>query len=243
MSFSPIYYITIACPTVERSVDMLERYIAHGAASIQVDLPSKHPVYETEFIAQCMAQALRDYQGYDVYWDALRRIRRNHRDLELHLVVYPDVVEQIGRGRFVELCGEVELASVMIAGGDDELSRFLRGEGIPVIGRIDRMLDPEQLRKLSGEGPSGICNFNYKRHKEIAPHGCGTFAKKIAYIRKAGVSCRILAVEGIANEEMMREVKTAGADGALVGNVLMRLWDDEAELWRLFQAFEALRER
>ena len=243
MGFCPIYYISIACPTVERSAGMIKRYIAHGASSIQVDLPSENPVYETEFIAQCMAQALRSYQGYEVYWDALRQIKRNHRELALHLVVYPDVVDRIGRGQFVKYCKEIEAASVMIAGGDNDLSRFLREEGISVIGRIDRMLKPEQLQSLSQEGPSGIYNFNYKRHREIAPHGCWSFAEKIAYIREAGVSGRILAVEGIANEAMMQEVKDAGADGALVGNVLMRLWDNEPELWKLFHAFESFKDR
>lgn len=242
MSFRPIYYISIACPTIENSINMIEQYIAHGADAIQVDMPSTNPLYETEFIAQCMAQALRSYPGYDIYWDALRRVKQAHRELELHLVVYPDVIEQIGRDRFAACCNEIEIASVMIAGGSRELSCFLLGQGITVIGRIDRMLDTGQLLQLREEGASGIYNFNYKHHREAAPHGCKSFAEKIAYIRRMGVTCRILAVEGIADEQMMREVKEAGADGALVGNVLMRLWGDDAALWSLFRAFEALKE-
>lgn len=240
--FRPVYYLSIACPTVEKSISMMEKYIAHGAKALQIDMPSKYPVYETEFIAECMRNALEVYSGYDVYMDAIRGIKEKYPALELHLVVYPDVVDSIGRSAFVDYCKNTEIASVMIAGGDRELSDYLRGEGLVVIGRMDRMLDDAQLKQMSKEPPDQIYNFNYKKHREVTPHGCVTFAEKIAYARRAGVACQIFAVEGIADEEMMREVKEAGADGALVGNVLMRLWEDEEALWKLFYAFESLGE-
>lgn len=243
MKFRPIYYISIACPTVEKSVSMIEKYIAHGATALQIDMPSKEPIYETEFVAKCMETALATYKGYSVYMDALKDIKEKYPSLELHLVVYPDVVERIGKSEFVAYCKNTGIASVMIAGGNKEVSDYLREEGLVVIGRMERMLDDMQLQQMSQEPTNKIYNFNYKKHREVCPHGCVTFAEKIAYARRAGVVCQIFAVEGIANEEMMREVKEAGADGALVGNVLMRLWDDEVALWDLFHTFESFSEK
>ena len=43
MSFSVIYYVCIACPTVERTLEMVDRYVAHGAKAFQIDMPSKDP--------------------------------------------------------------------------------------------------------------------------------------------------------------------------------------------------------
>ncbi len=239
MSFTPIYYISSACPTVERSFEMAESYIEKGASAIQMDMPSRFPVYETEFISACMKNALEMYGGYDVYIDMFGKLKERHPEVMLHLVVYPDVVESVGRERFISLCRSLPAASVMIAGGDDELSDCLRASGVTVIGRIDRNLGEQNLAQVARLSEGDICNFNYKKHREVTPHGCISYADKIAYIRNAGVKCKIYAVEGIADKEMMDEVKHAGADGALVGNVLMRLWDSPDELWRLFDLFQS----
>ena len=37
-------------------------------------------------------------------------------------------------------------------------------------------------------------------------------------------------------------VKEAGGRGAIIGNVLMHLWDDEESLWSLFEEFQSLAE-
>ena len=40
----------------------------------------------------------------------------------------------------------------------------------------------------------------------------------------------------------MAERKNAGAQGAIVGNVLMRLWNDEEKLWKLLDEFQSYTE-
>ena len=243
MNFKPIYYISLTYPDLKTSTKMIAEYISHGATALQIDMPASDPKYETPLVAEAMAKALASDSNYDTYIDALKEIASNNPSVELHLVVYPEVVEKIGFAKFVDFVKEIKAASVMIAGGDDKLSQDLINEGIIVIGRIDRMLLDEQLEEYSSLSEDRIFNFNYKRHVEIAPHDCVSFKQKIDYIRSKGVKCRIFAVEGIKNKEMMLEVKDAGANGALIGNALMNLWSNEEELWKLFDEFQNVSER
>lgn len=242
MGFKPIYYITLCCPTVERSMDMARQYIEREATGLQIDMPSKEPVYETDFVKAMMADALCKNDGYDVYMQAFYDLKAQFPHVEVHLVVYPDVVESIGRQAFVDFYQQAGLASVMVAGGDAGTTQYLRQQGVVVIGRIDRMLDDAQLAQLSRGNENQIYNFNYGRHQEVQPHGLDTFADKIRYIRQTGVKLQIYAVEGIADKTMMNEVKAAGVDGALVGNVLMQLWDKPDALWELFEEFQSTAE-
>ena len=94
-------------------------------------------------------------------------------------------------------------------------------------------------RTATINGVAGTFNLNYKKHAEVMPHGCVSFADKIRYIRNAGVTGRILAVEGISSVQKLQEVIDAGADGAIIGNALMNLWDDEARLWPFFDSLVA----
>lgn len=239
MQFTPIYYVTICAPTIKKSLLMIDEYVNHGAKEFQVDMPSAHPIYETELIKGYMRDALAQYEGYAPYLDALREMRRKHPEIGLHLVLYPDVIQAIGLEALRAFVDENRIASIMVAGGDPQVLASLRRVGITTIERIERDMQDEQLRALSRYPETQYLNFNYKRHAELQPHGCVSFQEKIAYIRKSGVRARILAVEGIANGQMMREVREAGANGALLGNALMRLWADEGALWALFDEFQA----
>ena len=237
--FQPIYYVTGSLGSVEKSVQMMEQYMLHGARAFQVDMPSQNPVYETDLIKQAMQDALKRYDGYEPYMDSFCALRQRHPEAVLHCVLYPDVIRAIGMERLTGFVKEAGVSTVMVAGGDAETLALLAGHHIATIGRIDKNLLDDQLKKISLESPDRYYNFNYKHHREQAPHGCETFQQKIAYIRNTGVCATILAVEGVKHGDMMSEVKQAGTDGALVGNALMNLWNDETALWELFEQFQA----
>ena len=238
MQFSTIYYLTICAPTIEKSLKMIDEYVDHGARDFQLDIPSENPVFETELVKAYMRGALEQYVGYDPYLNALRTVRKRHEDINLHLVLYTDVIHAIGIGNLREFVDENRIASIMVAGGDSGVLADLRMAGIPTIERIDRTLNDEQLRQFSAYSGKCYLNLNYKRHSELQPHGCVSFKEKVDYIRNAGVRARILAVEGISSGQMMREVRESGVDGALLGNALMRLWNDEKALWDMFETFQ-----
>ena len=45
---------------------------------------------------------------------------------------------------------------------------------------------------------------------------------------------------GIKTPEELQQVRDAGADGAYIGSIMMELWDNEPELWKLLDAFQAV---
>ncbi|MRN26643.1 hypothetical protein EAI30_18795, partial [Romboutsia ilealis] len=80
-------------PNIEKTKEMVDNYVAHGVCALQFDMPSADPSRESEFIQERMRSARNLYgSGYEVYMDALREIRKKHPNLEIHLVLYPDVI-------------------------------------------------------------------------------------------------------------------------------------------------------
>lgn len=47
MKFTPIYYVCIACPTITRTKEMVDKYVERGAKAFQIDMPSMDPFAET----------------------------------------------------------------------------------------------------------------------------------------------------------------------------------------------------
>ena len=236
--FQVIYYITLVCPTLEASLQKIEEYIAHGAKALQIDMPSREPTLETPFVAEMMAEALKKYHGYDHFMAALMDVRKRHPDVEIHLVLYPDVIESIGIQRFVEFFKAGDFSSLMLVSADAPLRDALCAAGIPLLSYMSKDMPQQEVMEAAQLPATDVLALNYRQHVQSARTEYPSYADKIRYLREQGIRTRLFAVEGIATPEMMREVCDAGTDGALVGNVLMRLWDNEDKLWELFKQFQ-----
>ena len=242
MSFSVIYYVCIACPTVEWTLEMVDRYVAHGAKAFQIDMPSKDPFSETDFVKEMMKNTLSEGVGYDTYMDGIREIRRRHPELELHVVVYNDVVDAIGVEKFIAFGKEIGVRSFMIPGASLENFERIESEGIKIFRSIPHELPEARIQLAIAGGENSFISLRNKKPGEHDVPGYETWPKKFAYIRQRGVKGRVYSVFGIRTYEQLLEVRQTGGAGAIIGNVLMRLWDDEEKLWPLMESFQSLAE-
>ncbi len=81
MKFSPVYYIINGWPTVDKTIEMTDRYVEHGVNAIQICMPSKNPWGESKFIQDRIKHALDTYgHDYTVFMDCIREVRRRHPD-------------------------------------------------------------------------------------------------------------------------------------------------------------------
>lgn len=243
MSFTPIYYICIACPTVERTLEMVDKYIENGAKAFQIDMPSRNPFAETEFVKAMMREAVESNLDYAKYMDGIREIRRRHSGLELHIVVYNDVIDSIGLEPFRDFCKEIDAASLMIPGSSSENLLFLEISGFRVFRSIIHELPEVRIQLAEAVGEGGIISLRNKKPGEADKPGFETFAKKYDYVvNTRRVRSPIYSVFGISTPEELAAVKKTGARGAIIGNVLMRMWDDEEKCFALLRGFQALAE-
>ena len=50
MKFSPAFYIINGWPSVEKTIEMVDKYVDHGVNAIQICMPSSNPYGESKFI-------------------------------------------------------------------------------------------------------------------------------------------------------------------------------------------------
>lgn len=242
MKFSPVYYIINGWPTVEKTIEMADRYVEHSVSGIQICLPSTNPWGESRFIQDRMKHALDTYgHDYTIFMDAIREIRRRHPDLEFHQVLYNDVAESIGLDRFADYCLEIQTYTVMV----DNLATadHLNARGIRTTDFL--MYDmPEEMVQRAVRTKNLVMLRSNNRYEDMPPRdGMSTWKQRIQWLRQRGVEGPIYPVSGISTKEQLQEIKEAGADGAYIGTVLMQLWDNEDALWAKLDEFKALTEK
>ena len=240
MKFRPVFYIINGWPSIEKTKEMVDNFVANGVCALQFDMPSADPSRESAFIQERMRLARSLYgSGYEVYMNALREIRKKHPDLEIHLVLYPDVIETIGLEQFGDFCREIDVYSVLAM--DPEMMRYLNGRGISTAAFIGYDTS-EKAIELAKANENQIVFLSNKNGRTEPRQGLVTWKERVEYIRKEGVKAPVFGVTGISTAEELNEVKQAGADGAYIGTIMMKLWDDEPELWKTLDAFQEIAE-
>ncbi len=241
MKFYPVYYFTLACPTIDRTLEKVDQYVAKAAVrGIQIDMPSADPYGETDMVKAMMAKCIADYNGnYDYYMDQIRSIRDKHKDLEIHVVVYPDVVATIGKEKFADFCKEIDAFTVRIAGTEvfPDYIECLKERGLPVSDTINYFMPEEDIERC--RTATGIIHMRTRRKTEAPNRGLETWKDRIAYVRDKGVTARIFATADMKTADDLVVAREGGADGVYVGNVLMNLWNDEPALWKLLAEMQS----
>ncbi len=222
---------------------MLKTYIECGARAFQIDMPSQNPFAETEFVKSMMKAAVESGEGYDAYMDGIREIRERYPEIEMHIVVYNDVIDSIGLQKFAAFCREISAASLMIPGSSSENLLYLELCGFRVFRSITHELSEVRIRLAQAVGEGGIVSLRNKKPGERDVEGLETFSAKYDYVvNRCGVSSPIYSVFGISTPEQLAQIKATGARGAIIGNVLMKLWDDKDAFVGLLKGFQTLYE-
>ena len=243
-NFKIVYYITIACPTVERTLEYVDKYVEHGVKSIQIDMPSADPFAETDFVKKMMGDTLKDGLDYEKYMQAVREIRRRHPSLELHLMSYPDVVKSIGLTRYADFVKEVGIVSLMLCGDMPEERAYFYSRGLSCSGHVEFTMPEEQVRKACDPAQRySLVTMRNARVGQVPRAGLETWESRVRYLRDdCNCPYPLYVVGGVLNGQMLREAKQAGVVGAYIGNVLMWNWDDEAKLFSMIREFEEVAE-
>lgn len=238
MGFHPVFYLVTGWPSMDKTREMVRFYVDHGARALQFDMPSADPYGESDFIKACMKHVRQQYgEDFEVYMQALRDIRADYPQLEMHLTVYPDIVQSIGVTRFADFCNEIGFFSVLSSFPDE-----LRAQGVRAAEFLHyQMAEAAVAHALQTQNP--VLLRSNARYEHLEPRdGLRTWAQRINWLRGRGFCGSIYAVAGISTVPQLAEVKAAGADGAYIGSVLMGQWEDKQTLAETLNGFQALTE-
>ena len=239
--FKIMYYLTIACPTLGKTLEMVDKYAEHGVDSFQIDMPSNDPYGETDFVKEMMRGGLNNGCSYDEYMDAIRGIRKKHPDVDISIVVYTDVISTIGIEKYLSFLKEIDAKDNIIAGESESIRKAFEDKGITYITGIpynDPQYGIEENLHWKDERDHIIC-MRTRRRTDAVNRNCDAWKDRVKMVRDSGIKCKLYAVADVTSADDVNERKSAGLDGVIIGNCLMRLWNDENALWKLLGEFES----
>lgn len=239
MAFELVCYLNFGYPTIADGLRDAEIYYQNGCRALQLDIPSRDPYLEHDFIQERMRICLEHEPDYQKYFDAIIEFHHQHPDVALYFMLYENTVEELGVDRIVQFCKKAGICSASYVGSNEQIRNSFEAQGVGLCCYVQFHLPEDEI--AFARKSNGPVLLQAKSVGKIG-HNCSSFAEGLQYLRTAGITGRIYASVGIKTPEDIVTVRRAGADGAFIGSVLMQRLDNAKQFGACLRSFVAAAE-
>lgn len=233
-----ICYLSMGYPDLEKSIELADEYVCSGCDVIEVDFPAKNPYLENDLIASRMQSALKNTSDYEDYMETIQKIKANHPDTQIIVLVYEETIREIGQEAFIDFCQTNAILDVIYIGSKHpEMRTALMESGIRISSFVPYNLDDKAIK--AAQNTNGFVYMQAKTETDYHPD-YPRLKDCIRHLKdEKKIDRPIYAGVGIRDENDVAMVKEAGADGVFVGSTVLRLHDDLPKLRETIQALES----
>ena len=108
-------FVTIGDPNPELSLQIMQTLVDAGADALELGMPFSDPQADGPTIQGANIRALEANTTPDICFDLIRKIREQHPDLPIGLLMYANLVYSRGIDNFYQRCQSAGVDSVLIA--------------------------------------------------------------------------------------------------------------------------------
>lgn len=231
-----ICYITLGNPTIAQSKQLIEHYVAAGCDTVEIDLPTRNPLYVNDFIRNGMNTALDSCADYNEYLAAVADIHKNYPQTSIIFTLFENIIMEVGPAKMLEFCKTNAEAIVYVGEEHPEVRQQFMDAGVKVSSFIRYHMPEDEIE--AAMQTNGFIYLQAKPDGEVKP-GCQTLKDCIAYLRSRGLTRPIYCGMGMYAPEDVKMVRESGGDGAFAGSVILKLHDRPQELIQTIRAFKA----
>lgn len=232
-----ICYLSNGYPIIEESANIANVYAEGGCDIIEIDLPSRNPYLESEYIAGRMAAALKECDDYERYMENILRIKAANPAVRMILLCYENTVQEIGVEAFADFCIQNDLKDLIFVGlSSEEIKDRLIESGLRVSCYVQFPMIESEIE--SAKASNGFVYMQAKAEPDKINPKFPTLADCISHLREVGIEREIYCGVGVYTPDDFKMVKQSGGDGAFVGSTVLKLYDKPDELKAAIRGFK-----
>ncbi|MEZ8195488.1 tryptophan synthase subunit alpha [Vibrio cortegadensis] len=225
-------FVTIGDPSPELSLQIMQTLVESGADALELGIPFSDPLADGPTIQGANIRALESKTTPSICFDLIAKIRAQHPDLPIGLLMYANLVFAGGIENFYQRCAEAGVDSVLIADvPTNESAEFVTAaekHGVHPIFIAPPTASNETLKSVSDLGGgytyllsrSGVTGAETKANMPVTAllERLNTFDAPPA-----------LLGFGISQPEQVQEAIQAGAAGAISGSAVVKIIESHLE--------------
>lgn len=224
-----IGYLTSGYPSIEKSIEVARWYVEGGCDMLEISIPLENN-REKPFLAQNMWDALKLCDDYDVHLDAIAQMAKQNPGVDITILLYNEVVLEIGIDKFVKFCLDNGIRDVNSANlTNPDAIRSFNENGIRIAGLVNFNLEESRIEASAKATGFVYCQAFPREGQQLTP-GLDSIDKVIPYLRSRGIQNDIYCGGGITKPEDALTLQKAGANGLFLGTSIITLYDEPEKL-------------
>lgn len=225
-----IVYISCGDPGADETIKAAEEIISAGADILELGLPFSDPIADGTTIQVASQRALKAGMNTDLYFDTVKKIQ----GVPKVCMTYYNLLFQYGLDRFCERCVDSGINGLIIPDVPFEESTPLKIEcdkhGIDLIFIVTSRTKPERIHEISKKC-SGFLYLQSLLGVTGERSAMASNLKDAISECKKKSSLPVAVGFGVSTPEQVKELRSQGADGVIVGSaVIKKMHEDRAGL-------------
>lgn len=219
-----IPFILLGWPTPEVCLNMVDAFIAGGAAALELGIAFSDPMADGPLIQKAARDTLDLGFDMDQALKLLKTIRQKHSETPISLLVYYNLVLARGVEKFVRDIAEAGADALLIADLPmecfDEVKPFADAYGVHLTSIISPLTDEKRLPGIASKSGGflyAVSRLGITGVEERYDQSLDALFKRVR-------NCSTLPVcvgFGISKREHVENMVRLGADGVIVGSAVM----------------------
>ncbi len=215
-------------PDFETSLELCGIAREQGVDIVELGIPTPDPFLDSSTMRASMERALANCSAPGRYLTAIGEVRASYPDLPLEVMVYSDTVSAMGLEPFAQGLVEAGADAVLVADiasqADDyraALDRALLAHDIYPLRFVPDPFDAGQVDDLKRNARGLIVVQTKAGPQGQRPVVSEANRETLDALRAAGVGLPLVLAYGIRTPEDVRRCISLGADGVLIGTVVL----------------------
>lgn len=218
-------FVTIGDPSLELSYQILEALIAGGADALELGIPFSDPVADGPTIQNANIRALAAGVTPTACLDLISRLRLNHPDLPIGLLLYSNLVMTKGLDAFYQQAAAAGVDSVLIADVPLHESKLFRQaamkHGVAPIFIVPPNCTDDTLRQVSSYGRGYTYLLSRAGVTGTETKAAAPAHHLIEKLSEYNAAPTLLGF-GISTPEHVKAALKSGAAGAISGSAIVQ---------------------
>lgn len=222
-----IGFVTLGDPAPTYSLEIVKSLLSGGVDIIELGLPFSDPIADGPTIQKASERSLTAGMNPDLYFQLVKKIDREHREIPKICLTYYNLILQRGLGKFTKDCFNSGINGLIVPDLPVEESGPLLKEcqrnGVDLIFLVAPTTTEERLKKILKVARGfiyvisvlGVTGARENLSAEIKP-----LLKKI---KKISDEMPLAVGFGISKPEQVKEILNAGANGVVVGSAFVKI--------------------
>ena len=220
-----IPFFVIGDPDLETSLAIVKTAIDAGADVLELGIPFSDPIADGPTIQKADIRAMRSGMNLQKALEFIRKIKA-HKDIPIGLLMYYNLIQQYGVGRFFRDFHEAGVNSVLVAdlSIDDakEVTGPARSAGLDTVFMVTPNTEPGRRKRIASETTGFIYTVSLLGVTGSRAALSGAVEGMIREL-KGLTSVPVCVGFGVSTPEHAKTIADSGADGVIIGSKLVAM--------------------